>query len=479
MTKNKRIFHTTMILILMFGFGFLPTFSTVTPIGMKILGIFLGCIYAWTLGWSIWPSILALIAIGLTGYDTIAGMFANAYGNTTLHLVLFSLLFCFAIDRSGLLIFIANWILNRKFVQKGPWMLCLAFWIAACVGGFVTANALPVTILLWTLFYEVANKLKIPPYDKFASIVLIGIVVTAYLGNVTAPYCPFAQIIFGAALANMSDFSMNYMAYILLMIILDLILLPLLLLGFRLIFKPKISYDFDRLSINKEKITLTNEQKIVSIAVIILCLLMIIPNILPKEWIFTQFLVQIGTNGIFAGMCVVLAFITYKDKPILDLNAAMSYGVPWNLYFLVATAVAISSVIVSEGTGISELLISILKPILSGTSPFVFCFLIMIIGIVLTNIVNNIVCGTILIPIVITFSSMLNTSPITIIALLVMVLMVGIVLPSGSVLGALLHGNDKWLKTKDIYIFTIFSCLIIALVCAIIGYPIGNILFNM
>lgn len=42
--------HMAIIVFFMIGFGFLPTFGPVTPMGMKILGIFLGCIYAWTIG---------------------------------------------------------------------------------------------------------------------------------------------------------------------------------------------------------------------------------------------------------------------------------------------------------------------------------------------------------------------------------------------------------------------------------------------
>ena len=32
--------HIAITLLLMFGFGYLPTFSTLTPVGMKLLGLF-------------------------------------------------------------------------------------------------------------------------------------------------------------------------------------------------------------------------------------------------------------------------------------------------------------------------------------------------------------------------------------------------------------------------------------------------------
>ena len=39
-----------LIAVLMFGIGFLPPIGDITPYGMKILGIFIGCIVGWGFG---------------------------------------------------------------------------------------------------------------------------------------------------------------------------------------------------------------------------------------------------------------------------------------------------------------------------------------------------------------------------------------------------------------------------------------------
>ena len=59
-----KIFNMVVTLVLMFGFGLLPPFSTLTPVGMKLLGIFLGVIYGYTTCGIIWPSLFAIIAFG-------------------------------------------------------------------------------------------------------------------------------------------------------------------------------------------------------------------------------------------------------------------------------------------------------------------------------------------------------------------------------------------------------------------------------
>lgn len=83
---KKKLIHTAVILALMFLFRFLPAFGPITQDGMAVLGIFFGCIYAWTIGEVFWPSILALVLTGFIGENSVGGVFTAAFGNATLHM---------------------------------------------------------------------------------------------------------------------------------------------------------------------------------------------------------------------------------------------------------------------------------------------------------------------------------------------------------------------------------------------------------
>ena len=67
MQKADKIYsvHVVIGLVLMFGVGFLPPFSVVTPVGMQLIGIFLGLIYLWSTCGILWPSLLGLIAVAV------------------------------------------------------------------------------------------------------------------------------------------------------------------------------------------------------------------------------------------------------------------------------------------------------------------------------------------------------------------------------------------------------------------------------
>lgn len=158
--KNK-IIHTIVILALFFLFRYIPPFGSVTEVGMAVLGIFLGCIYAWTVGEVFWPSVLGIVLIGFVGENTVTGVLSATFGDATLHMVFIALAFCFAVERSGLIELIAKYVLSRKFAKRGPWSMALGFWIATAVTCAVTCATTGIIILAWEMFYEVVRRAKL------------------------------------------------------------------------------------------------------------------------------------------------------------------------------------------------------------------------------------------------------------------------------------------------------------------------------
>ena len=50
------IIHVALMLLMMVGGAFLPTLGSITPLGMKTLGIFFGTVYGWSTLGMVWPS---------------------------------------------------------------------------------------------------------------------------------------------------------------------------------------------------------------------------------------------------------------------------------------------------------------------------------------------------------------------------------------------------------------------------------------
>ena len=82
--KNTAYYINSIIGVsIMLFFGYLPTFSTVTPMGMKILGIYIGLLYLWSTVDMVWPSLLGIIVTGFSGYKSVSGLLSAGWGDGT------------------------------------------------------------------------------------------------------------------------------------------------------------------------------------------------------------------------------------------------------------------------------------------------------------------------------------------------------------------------------------------------------------
>ena len=113
--------HIIITLFLMFGFGFLPPFATLTPMGMRLLGTFLGVIYGYSTCEIIWPSLFAFIAYGLSGFpgSMNAGISATM-GSSTVFQIITQYFTAGAIVIYGFGKWFIRWSLSQKAFKGKP-----------------------------------------------------------------------------------------------------------------------------------------------------------------------------------------------------------------------------------------------------------------------------------------------------------------------------------------------------------------------
>ena len=69
-SQARYYLHSAISLIIMFGFGSLPPITPLTPLGMNLVGIFLGVLYGWIFIEIVWPSLAGLLAMMLCRHKT-------------------------------------------------------------------------------------------------------------------------------------------------------------------------------------------------------------------------------------------------------------------------------------------------------------------------------------------------------------------------------------------------------------------------
>ncbi|MFZ7132319.1 MAG: SLC13 family permease [Eubacteriales bacterium] len=479
MTKKRKFYINVAISVsLMFFFRFIPPFGTMTVLGMEILGIFLGVLWAWINGEMIWSSILALIILGFTDYcANVTESFSLAIGNGIVQMILWLLVFAALLTTSGISDQLANRLVSSKLCKGHPWVLSIfiimAAYICSALGAFMAA-----IIICWEFVYKICKQVGYTKEDTWTKMMLVGIVFSTAVGLVTMPFTAGVAANFGYLMAASQGLysSYSYLSYAIFSVIFGFSIMAVYFIACKFVVNPDVSKLKDQIDIGK-KIPFSKKQKLAIAAIIIMIILTFLPSILPDSSV-KIFLNTIGTNAIILLVIGIVIMIRDKDgKPYFTFKELADNGIYWDILFMVATALTIGTALSVGDTGFKDLFISMFNPIFAGKSPYIFGIGIIIATLILTNFINNAVAGAIMIPIMFPFASEVGANPMTLTAIIIFISNLGLVLPSSSPFGAFLNSNKEWLSTKDI-VSQLSICLFAATVTAIfIGIPLGNLVF--
>ena len=241
-----------------------------------------------------------------------------------------------------------------------------------------------------------------------------------------------------------------------------------------------VNIDFSNVKVieDGEKLALNGRQKLVIAYTILMVVMFVAPTFLPADFFVVGFLNALGYPGILALVAILMSVTTWQGEPIMDIGEAMRKNVIWDMFFMLAAAWTLASALVAESVGISATINTVLTPLFAGKSAFVFVTIVLFAGLIITNCINNVVTMTLMLPITMGFVTMIDFNPAVVVTLFVVVLTQGAILPSGSPLGALMHGYREWLRPKDVIIYAAIFVFSLCAVAAFIGYPLGSFIFN-
>ena len=116
------------VLLILFSYV-IPAPDPITPLGMKIVGAFIMMVYTWSTVGTLWPSLLGLFFVGISGIGGDAGfngVWMKAVGNYTVLLVLFGMVLFGAVDIVGDTLYITKWIKSSPGARSSSWRCSIA-----------------------------------------------------------------------------------------------------------------------------------------------------------------------------------------------------------------------------------------------------------------------------------------------------------------------------------------------------------------
>ena len=205
--------HSLVCLCIMFGFGLLDPVEPLTPLGMRLVGVFLGVLYGWVFIEIVWPSLAGLLAMMLVGGMKPVTLLNNSFGHPIVQMMFFIFVFCATINHYGLSRFISLWFITRKFVAGRPWLFSFTFLASIFILGALT-SASPAALIGWSILYGVCEVCGYKKGDSYPTMMVFGIVFAAQIGQSMIPFKQVALTVF-SAYETMSGMGIDYAKYML------------------------------------------------------------------------------------------------------------------------------------------------------------------------------------------------------------------------------------------------------------------------
>ena len=479
-TAKYYIFSAIGIAIMLF-FGYLPPFGTVTELGMKVLGIFIGAIWCFSTVGCFWPALLALILFGTSGlYEGgVTATFAAAFGSDTWLFVLFVLAFAAMINNSGASKVIANNMASWKFTKGKPYAVSwVLLTIAYVVGALISVT--PGIVITWAILYVMCEGYGYKPHDKYPTLMVIAITFAALMGQAALPF-KAAPIMYMNALSKATDgaVTVSYAQFALVAIPMTYLAGISPLLAMKFIFRPDVSLiknsDF---VFTSDETKFNSEQKIFMLFLAAFFVLLFLPGIFTKAGGFIAWLKTIGNTAICVLLLIIAGFVMKKNgTSFVNLAKTFKDGIPWETMMILAFAVVATSAMTNANCGIKDQIAAWLTPLFGeGTGMGLFIFLVILLSAVITNFIGNLIVGLMFVPIIVAFATSAGISQNLVVAIAVTTNM-SLFLPSASPLAALLHSNTEWCSSNDIYKYSWPIVIVGVLVCFLVCVTLGNLVF--
>lgn len=228
--------HSLISLLIMFGCGQLTPIPPLTPLGMNLIGIFLGVLYGWIFIDIIWPSMAGLLALMLIGGMKPNELFQTSFGDPLVMMMFFIFVFCATINYYGLSKFISLWFITRKCVAGKPWLFTYTFFLSIMLLGALT-SASPAVVIGWSILYGICDKCGYQKGEGYPTMMVFGIVYAAQIGMSIIPFKQVPFTVLGAY-ENMSGMTIDYAKYMIIAITCCALCSLLFIVMAKYVFKP-------------------------------------------------------------------------------------------------------------------------------------------------------------------------------------------------------------------------------------------------
>ena len=473
-------------LSIMVLFPMLPPIAPITKVGMSVMGAFLGMVFLWSTVEMIWPSMLGLLLIALSGYTgdvvgyaALKQVMKEAFGSDTMVGLTFAMILFGGVEYVGCTKYFIHFFMTRKIINGRPYVMLFMFLLSSLLLAGLT-NPIASLLILWPIGAELMQEFGYKKGDRAFYSVIVGVMLAAAFGQPMFPFKGAAMIVVSAyeKMTSTQVPVLTYVAY-------NLIMSMLMLLSYLGVLKFLIRPDMTALKnvtteqFEKTKLPPMNrKQKGFMITVAAYIIVMILPCVLPTSWLLVKTINRMGIIGINMTCIIILMLLRENGEPLLDFRGIAKKSFNWNTYMLVAAAIFGANAVSNDITGIKPFLVQSLQPLLGNKPDIVFVLLILGFALITTNFANNAGMAVVILPVIIAFAEQYPAIPTVALSMaVIMMVFVAVLTPAASPWAGMLFGRKDLVSAKEIVSIGLPMCLIALLFYVLIGFPLAKMMF--
>ncbi len=484
MSKVKDTFFLVLSLSIIVGSRFLPPMWGLSSPALGVLGVFIGSLLMWITISIDWPSLITLVALGFLPTFGFGKTFAGAFGNSTVAFLLFTFMLVYPLSRTNFVRRCTVAFITNSVARRGPWsFVSFVFAAVTFMGLFVSPSVLFVAFM--PFLEDIFQVLAVKKGGKTGNMLMMGTAFCISLSSgMTAIGHVWPTLAMGFYTAATGK-DVNQFQFMAMGIPTGIILIVLLLLVFKFVYRPDDIHEIDpekAMSLRGTVPPADLKEQIILGTVALTVLLWVGPSLLKGSFpVFYAAMNKCTTAMPPLLGCIIMFMTKVKGEQIMNFKEVSTKGVLWGSILMTGAASWLGACLTNKEVGISAWLTHSLTPITAGLPVMGMVFFFMTWVILETNFSSNIVSTTVVSAVAL---SVLMALPAGTVSIGAVVCMVGIgaavcnMTPAGqSTINTVAIGSG-WTTTKSMFIWGgIFAAMAI-LVLTFITYPIGALIIS-
>ena len=474
----KQIVYLIIGLFFFFIFGYVcPTWSAVTPVGVKLVGVFLGWVFMMISGFGLMiPSLLAFLSMLLTGFYAPTDVMAG-FANSVPLQCMFGMALIYAFSQTKGDEVVVRYLISRKFLNRHPVRFLLMFNLAiTLISVFMDVGGM---LLGFAFVNSIAAVLGYEEDSNWKRFMLTTVLVLSMGATNVLPFKPGALLTLGAFNGALGESAslINSTKYIIITLINVFLLAVALALLTKPLFRIDLSkmkeLDVEQLVTGADSVRLNRKQAISGVVMLVGFLFPVVQMLFPADSGIYVWMNGFGQIFFMAFLLAVLEIIRVDGQPICKAADAFSKGILWDVIIAIIAIVLISGAMSNDASGIGLWIGAIFGELLGNTSFPILLLMITVLCGVVTQIFSNTATMVIVSTVLAQFLIPLAESGVDITvfpAIIAQVSQIGVLTPAASGFAAMLLGLPA-LQAQPKWIFK--SGTVVMLVYIVIAVPVG------